>query len=305
MISDPLTPALSEFVITAEEELAIDHALKLHDSWNLDQKDMAPVRQVLKDLRERIKEFHLLRQNHTCCYCRTNLFGGGFFMVDREHIIPKSHCKKLTYVMENLSVACKRCNMEIKKDKTSLFVDPSTIESTYQDKSTYHVIHPNFEVYEDFITRRQAQHGKANLVKFIIETPGNKTNFMFNFFKLNELEVNSMNDAQGVAPLSSSQQFMLDALRAQIQNQPALVQEILKLVIEEQSSKASLPMVAKGIDSTDSLNYPIGSLADTGDKWLAPKWSLRSSRSDKILAIGHDVVLALPPPDSSDDNEQP
>lgn len=305
MLSDPLMPALSDFVITAEEQLAIDHALRLHDSWNIDQKDMAPVRQVLKNLRERIKEYHLLRQGYTCCYCRTNLFGGGVFMVDREHIIPKSHCKKLTYVMENLSVSCKRCNMEIKKDKTSLFVDPGSIESTYLDKSTYRVIHPNFEVYEDFIIRRQEQHGKAKLVKFIIEMPGDKTNFMFSFFKLNDLEVNSINDAQGVAPLSPSQQLMLDALKAQIQNQPALAQEILKLVLEEQGSKASLPMIAKAIDSTDPFNFSVGSLADVESKWLDSKWVPLPSGGGRALAIGHDVVLALPSPDSSDNNGQP
>ncbi|WP_416340201.1 HNH endonuclease [Pseudomonas sp. C11] len=78
---------------------------------------MTPVRAVLKNLRDRIKEYHLQRQSNLCCYCRSNLHGGGLFTIDREHIVPKSYCKELTYTMTNLSVACKRCNMEIKKVK--------------------------------------------------------------------------------------------------------------------------------------------------------------------------------------------
>jgi hypothetical protein len=160
-------------------------------------------------------------------------------------------------------------------------------------------------VYEDFIIRKQEQHGKAKLVKFIVETPGDKTDFMFNFFKLTDLEVNSINASQGVTPLSPSQQLMLDALRAQIQNQPALAQEILKLVSEEQGSKVSAPMIAEVIDNTYPFNFSVSSFGDIGDKGFDPNWAPPLTDSGRVLAIGNDVVLALPPPDSSDNNGQP
>lgn len=220
MSDDKLDPPLSDFSLTDEEKNAIAHALTLDDSWRLDQAAMEPVRAVLKELRDRIKAFHMERQNNLCCYCRSNLYGGGLFTIDREHIIPKSHCKPLTYEISNLSVACKRCNMEIKKDKTSLFHNPATIKDTHEDKDSYKIIHPNFEVYEEFITRIQVQLGADVLVKFNKIKENAKADFTFNFFKLNELELNSFDKAQGLPESSATHAAIASVLLARATGEP-------------------------------------------------------------------------------------
>jgi hypothetical protein len=235
MYRDPLTPKILDFQFTQEEITAIEYALTLKDSWTLEQKEMDSVRHILKPLRVKIKEYHLARQNGLCCYCRTNLNNGGPFIVDREHIVPKSHCKALTYVMTNLSVACKRCNMEIKKDKTSLLVDPNIIEKTHLSEHHYKIIHPNFEVYENFIKRTQAQEGTAVLVKFIPIKDCSKTDFMFYFFKLKELEIDTFDSAQGLPQMSQEANLLLDGLKSEIQGNPALTGEIIKLLIANAS----------------------------------------------------------------------
>lgn len=239
MHRDPLIPPIVGFEITEEEQRAIDYALTLKDAWNLEQNSMDCVRHILKPLRVRIKAFHLARQNNLCCYCRTNLYGVGVFMVDREHIIPKSHCKELTYVMTNLSVACKRCNMEIKKNKTNLFVHAQTINQHHLDETAYRIIHPNFEKYEDFIARIQVQVGTKQLVKFVRVKESEKSDYMFEFFKLRDLEINAFDDAQGLTSTSLSQIFLLDALKYESENQPERASQILELLTENIKAQAT------------------------------------------------------------------
>lgn len=249
MHHDPLTPPISEFVISEEEQKAIDYALTLKDSWKLEQDSMDDVRDTLKSLRDRIKDFHLKRQKNTCCYCRTNLHGGGMFMVDREHIVPKSYCKSLTYVITNLSVACKRCNMEIKKNKTHLFVDIDSIEQSHLDLNSYRIIHPNFEVYEEFILRTHTQVGTGQLIKFIKAKESEKTDYMFDFFKLRDLEINSFDVGQGLPPVSQDKNLLLDALECELRNQPQLTLKILHLLTHEHSGERveSKPIAATEI----------------------------------------------------------
>lgn len=230
MYKDPLLPALSGFTINAEEQKAVDFALTLSDSWRLEQEAMKPVRDILKPLKNRIRAFHLLRQAGLCCYCRDPLPNDSGILVDREHIIPKSHIKSLTYVMTNLSVACKRCNMEIKKNKLAILEDPVSIEVNHLDESVYRIIHPNFEDYEQFIVRKQEQEGKAVLVKFITKLDCDKTSFTLGFFKLRDLERNTFDAAQGIAVLTVEQSLVAHALEAEVNNQPTLAQHIVQML---------------------------------------------------------------------------
>lgn len=233
MYKDPLLPALSGFTISAEEQKAVDFALTLSDSWKLEQEAMKPVRDILKSLKNRIRAFHLQRQAGLCCYCRDPLPNDSGILVDREHIIPKSHIKSLTYVMTNLSVACKRCNMEIKKDKLAILENPASIEANHLNENAYRIIHPNFEDYEKFIVRKQEQEGKAVLVKFITKLDCDKTSFTLNFFKLRDLERNTFDAAQGVPVPTTAQSLVAHALEAEVNNQPALAQNLLQMLGEE------------------------------------------------------------------------
>ncbi|UZE07032.1 HNH endonuclease [Pseudomonas corrugata] len=241
MYKDPLHPALSGFIISAEEQAAVDFALTLDDSWKLEQEAMEPVRGILKSLKDRIRAFHLQRQAGLCCYCRDPLPNDSGILVDREHIIPKSHLKILTYVMTNLSVACKRCNMEIKKNKLAILEDPASIEANHLNESAYRIIHPNFEDFEQFIVRKQEQEGKAVLVKFITKLDCDKTSFTLNFFKLRDLERNTFDAAQGIPVPTAEQSLVAHALEAEVNNQPALAQHIVHMLGEgpEEEGRAS------------------------------------------------------------------
>ncbi len=289
MYNDPLHPPLADFKITEDEEKAIDYALSLDDSWTLDQVAMAPVRLVLKGLRDRIKEFHLKRQGGLCCYCRSNLNGGGVFTIDREHIVPKSHVKALTYVMTNLSVACKRCNMEIKKDKVSLFYSPKTIKDTHLSEGSYKIIHPNFEKYENFIVRTQHQHGTAVLVKYMQLNEDPKTKFTFDFFKLKELEINSFDAAQGIIPASLTQGLLLDALKAEVEKQPEFAEKILKILMGS-APKGISQQLEVDRNKKDISNPEM--ISDFDISGFLKKYLIKSER--KKLSIEGQVVLALP-----------
>ncbi|MFU4542418.1 HNH endonuclease [Pseudomonas aeruginosa] len=292
MSGDRLLPPLTAFTLSEDERNAINYALALDDSWTLDQAAMEPVRPVLKKLRNRIKAFHLERQNNLCCYCRSNLYGGGVFTIDREHIIPKSHCKPLTYEISNLSVACKRCNMEIKKDKTSLFHNPATIKDTHKDKNSYKIIHPNFEIYEDFISRVQYQDGTSVLVKFNKKKEDAKTDFTFNFFKLKDLELNSFDKAQGLPESTPTHAAIASLLLALSTGEPTALSTAVKLIGQAAASDTG------DTGDTGKANSDLKIPRDSEmDKMLASFQEFYARKAMKhTTSIGQDRTLALPSP---------
>ncbi|WP_052107353.1 HNH endonuclease [Pseudomonas chlororaphis] len=311
MSDDKLDPPLSDFSLSDEEKDAIAHALTLDDSWKLEQAAMEPVRDVLKKLRDRIKAFHMERQNNLCCYCRSNLYGGGLFTIDREHIIPKSHCKPLTYEISNLSVACKRCNMEIKKDKTTLFHNPATIKDTHENKDSYKIIHPNFEVYEEFITRVQIQLGADVLVKFNKNKEDAKADFTFDFFKLNELELNSFDNAQGLPESSATRAAIASVLLARATGEPVGPGTAMALISQAAASDngdngggaigttsgAGSDMASGGDNSTPTL--PTDS--DLAKIFAAIQQQYARGAEKHPDSLGQGITLSLPPPSSTSD----
>lgn len=130
-------------------------------------------------------------------------------MIDREHILPKSKYKKLTYNISNLSVACKRCNMEIKKDELGFIRSIQNIEANFDDESQYLFIHPNHEKYSNFIIRKQEQVGDYCAIKYIFDGNCEKSKFTYNYFKLGDLEIDSINETQGLIRTDSQENLKL------------------------------------------------------------------------------------------------
>jgi len=195
---DPLLPPLSSFVLTAEEESAINLALSTAKPWKHDSTELKEIRNTLVGLKNRIRDFHLLRQSSKCCYCRMNLYGGGDFIIDREHIVPKEQFKILTYVISNLSVACKRCNMQLKKKDISFLINPDSILAKHAEADQYRFIHPNYEKYSSFIKKISYELDDSTYVKYT-KLDHAKASFTYDYFELRELEVNSFDHAQGIA----------------------------------------------------------------------------------------------------------
>jgi len=191
---DAYNPLLSALLFTPEEAAAIAAALSVESPWDEENVHIKSVKQKLKD-------HHLQRHRSTCCYCRTNLAGGGHYTIDREHILPKGNdnFKPLSFEIWNISVACKRCNMEMKRNKIDFLIDPLN-QVALQAGANYRFIHPNFDKWEDYLCRVMVQFNEHVLVSYVVsDEPGEKGDYTHTYFNLTQLEVQSYDEAQGIA----------------------------------------------------------------------------------------------------------
>ncbi|MDF2393233.1 HNH endonuclease [Aeromonas sp. 2MA4] len=146
----------------------------------------------------KIKSEKARRQGYFCCYCQENIYNEYNLSLDIEHIIPKSKLKKHLFTTKNLSVACKRCNMKIKKDDVSFLTSPleSLPKRIFRSKY-YKIIHPNLDNYTSHLVREARQSGRNIIVKYLVNNNSEKGFFTREYFKLSELERASFNKAQG------------------------------------------------------------------------------------------------------------
>lgn len=191
-----------------EEKKLIEDALTKIKPWN-DEKT--------KDVRNKIHSFHLALKKKFCCYCQQNFHGEFKLVIDPEHILPASVYPHYSYSIWNLSVACKRCNMLIKKARTDFL---NTNHANEQESEHYFLVHPNFDSYNQHLKKCMVQEGDEILVKYrIIST--DKGDYTFRYFRLSELEIDSFNSAQGIQTAPQDSEAALEvralALRNNIQ----------------------------------------------------------------------------------------
>ena len=117
-------------------------------------------------------------------------------VIDIEHILPKSKYNEFMFELENLNISCKRCNMNIKKEKHDFVVNVSTIKNDFKTSSQYHFIHPNFDKFEDHIDHHRIVFNKKKLTKYVPKT--DKGEYAYKYFYLDRLEINTINRAQGI-----------------------------------------------------------------------------------------------------------
>lgn len=122
-------------------------------------------------------------------------------VIDIEHILPKSIYPKQMFKGKNLSVSCKRCNMNIKKSKVD-FLDG--IDANYTGKQLrsmhYKIIHPNLDKYDSHLLLIAGQVGRKVMLKYSVVNGSAKGAFTYEYFKLDHLEKNSFDIAQGNQP---------------------------------------------------------------------------------------------------------
>jgi len=153
-------------------------------------------------IKAKIKDHHLIRQNESCCYCNRNI-GGEFRMVlDIEHILPKSRFVTHMFTQRNLSISCKRCNMNIKKDDISFLAPPlAQLPNRIFRSRYYKFIHPNLDNYDSHLLMYHFQRGRTHrIIKYEIQNNSAKGKFNYEYFKLDRLERNSFDEAQGAPP---------------------------------------------------------------------------------------------------------
>lgn len=194
---DAYLPVLADLVFTAEEQDAIKAALETAAPW--DWKPGAPQQDALQSAKNKIRVFQLLRHKGRCCYCRLNLHGGGHFLQDREHVLPKSkpHYKPYSFSTWNIGVSCKRCNLEIKRADDTFVIEKSDANH-YEMSENYTLVHPNFDCYESHLRRFEYGGGPMSLVIFSLKHGSDKGVAMRKYFRLGELEVDSFDQAQGL-----------------------------------------------------------------------------------------------------------
>lgn len=192
---DPYTPLLEEFSFTAAELAIIHLAIASDDPWNYKPATAANLA-LLKSAKDKILTFHLDRHGWNCCYCRTNLKGAGPFMTDREHILPKGKAsyKGLSYTLWNLAAACKRCNMQFKRSSDEFVIDGDDPEALLKSEN-YRFVHPNFDRWEDHLSRFEFKVNSKNIVK-IVSKGSEKAAYAHDFFSLKDFEVDSFDAGQ-------------------------------------------------------------------------------------------------------------
>ena len=98
----------------------------------------------------------------------------------------------------NLNVACKRCNLNIKGTKTNFVTDLNAVRATPQNTELYKIIHPNFDYYYAHIKYLTVTENQYKFILYRVVAGSEKGQFTMDFFKLKELEVNTLNTAQGL-----------------------------------------------------------------------------------------------------------
>lgn len=181
---------MNNFNFTNEHVAIMRTAAKLgHKGWDL--KDLKCIKSMIKTKRK-------LDQKDTCCYCQRDITGEFNMVLDIEHILPKSERLKNMFTMKNLSVSCKRCNMQIKGAKTDFLVVPiNNLPKRVFRSHYYKFAHPNLDKVELHIKRVMFQDGKVKIIKYMFPNKTEKGSFTYEYFRLKELEVDSANKAQG------------------------------------------------------------------------------------------------------------
>ena len=198
-MADPYEPLLDDFQIDEIESQAIEAALATDDPWGW--KPGGELEDAIKAVKNKVRDYHLERHGNTCCYCRTNLAGAGPFMMDREHVLPKGKdaWKRYSFAIWNLGVACKRCNMQFKRRGDDFVIDKAD-PCQLQESENYRFIHPNFDRWEDHLTRYSAQANAKIIVIYRQTNNSAKSEYASEFFALSQLEIDSFDTGQGADP---------------------------------------------------------------------------------------------------------
>jgi hypothetical protein len=152
----------------------------------------------LVTLKYKIKNFGLIKTEDRCCYCGRNIHGEFRMIIDIEHILPKSIFPKYMFKGKNLSASCKRCNMNIKKSKIDfLNVAFSKQTGTLLRSRYYKIVHPNLDKYDSHLLLISGQVGRKVMLKYSVVNESDKGAFTYDYFKLDLLEKNNFDIAQG------------------------------------------------------------------------------------------------------------
>lgn len=150
----------------------------------------------LERVKQKIKDNFINDDTSQCCYCARSFKGEFRMVIDIEHILPQSVFSTERFEIQNLNVACKRCNMEIKRADTSFINSIPNMGVNYYHSQHYKLIHPNLDTYTDHIVVKTARTGNSIINKYVYKN-NLKGKYTYEYFRLAELEIDTINNAQG------------------------------------------------------------------------------------------------------------
>lgn len=196
-ITDYLEPKLASLQFTADEKAAIETALNSTAPWDHEAQSCKMVRDHLAAIKNKLRAFHMQRQDNDCAYCKVSLAGRAGVSIDREHILPKGKYTAYTYEAFNLSVACKRCNMDIKKERCDFLANASDGQHL-QASENYLIVHPNFDDWYKHLCIESVRIGRVRIFKYLVNGKSTKAVYTYSYFKLQDLEEDTFDQAQGL-----------------------------------------------------------------------------------------------------------
>ncbi|WP_052193027.1 HNH endonuclease [Vibrio fluvialis] len=160
----------------------------------------------ISNFKKNIKKHYRTAQNEQCSYCKRVIKGEFNMVLDIEHILPKGEVqyKRFMFDPKNLCVSCKRCNMEIKGRDTSFIIDSASFDDNFYASDKYLFIHPHSDNYWDHINYSVAIENDIQLIQYTVVGNSLKGIYTYNYFKLRQLEIDIVNEAQGAKTESIS-----------------------------------------------------------------------------------------------------
>jgi hypothetical protein len=152
---------------------------------------------LLTDIKRKIKLYYLGINHRQCCYCRRDAEDEFMMVLDIEHILPKSLFADFMFQLFNLNVSCKRCNMRIKGNRVDFLSDRAAVNLTPQDPLQYLFSHPNLDEYYTNIEYMVTIRNHKKSIKYLQLTP--KGSYTYTYFELYKIEIDTLNEAQGIA----------------------------------------------------------------------------------------------------------
>lgn len=176
------------------------------DTAKWDLKGLNPAEKAAKEfdakniekIKRKIRKSFIDVQLPCCCYCRRSMHQWDLFDIDTEHILPKGAFSQWTFKIENLNIACKRCNMRKKREDYSFFRGDVNDSNPFVSE-LYDFLHPNLDEPDLHLAPVVIQIGsKLLLIKYYCAAGNKKAEKTYSYFNLKEVEIDSVDKAQGI-----------------------------------------------------------------------------------------------------------
>ncbi|HGM5563927.1 MAG: HNH endonuclease [Serratia marcescens] len=189
---------MPDFTFTAEHIL---HIRNVVSEKKRDAKVKVWEHTSLSTLRREIKDYILTNRpnGRKCAYCLKDFYNEHGMNIDVEHILPKAEYPEYTFTIKNLAVACKRCNLLIKRNDVSFLSDKFNRKKPF--KSDYYTItHPVID-RKNHLKLIDIHFDGLHIIKY--QTKSEKAINTYNYFRLHEVEIEIMDAAQGINKIAN------------------------------------------------------------------------------------------------------